>query len=326
MTLIQRGLGLLTALSACAPALAGNGPDNYPVKPVTLVVPFAPGGGSDNIARYVASRLGERMGSPVIIDNRPGAGTNIGNELAARAKGDGYTLLFGQVTLSINPYVYKNLKYSVAKDFVPVAHLANSPTVLLTNRDLGVKDVRGFVKHVQDHPGAVNYGSGGTGTSVHLAGYLFNSITRLDMTHVPYKGSGPAMTDLIGGQIQAMFDTAPSAVPQAGAGARVVALAVTGKTRLDALPDVPTFAEAGYPAFDAPAWYGVLAPTGTPASVVTYLNQQVNRVLEEPETRKRFVQLGATAAGGTPADFGAFLRTEAARWESVVKSANVTPD
>ncbi|KAF1018139.1 MAG: hypothetical protein GAK30_03797 [Paracidovorax wautersii] len=313
------------SLAATAPALAGNGPDGYPTRPVTLVVPFAPGGGSDNIARYMAARLNERTGGTVIIDNRPGAGTNIGNEFAARAKNDGYTLLFGQVTLAINPFVYKSLRYSVDQDFVPVAHIANSPTVLLVNASLAARDVRSFVAYVQQHPREVNYGSGGAGTSVHLAGSLFNTQARLNMAHVPYKGSGPAMADLMGGQIQAIFDTAPSAMPQLGGG-KVRALAITGPRRLDAAPDVPTFAEAGFPEFDAPAWYGILAPAGTAAAQIQYLNEQVNQILQEPETRKRLAQLGSVAVGGTPQAFGTFIQQESKRWQAVIQAAKVSLD
>jgi len=320
---LTRRLALITALSIpIAPALAGNGPDNYPDRPVTVIVPFSPGGGSDNIARYIAARLHERTNGTIMVENRPGAGTNIGNGLAAQANPDGYTLLFAQVTLAINPHIYHDLRYDVQKDFTPVAHIASSPTVLLTNHHTGVKTVEELVNYAKKNPGAVNYGSGGTGTSVHLAGHLFNSIAKLDMTHIPYKGSSPAMTDLIGGRVQAIFDTAPSAVPQVRGG-KVVPLAVTGKARLEALPDVPTFAEAGYPAFDAPAWYGLMAPSGTPAAVVKYLNAQVNLILEEPETKERFMQLGSVAVPGTPEDFGKFIANESKRWAAVVKSANI---
>ncbi|MBV7483877.1 tripartite tricarboxylate transporter substrate binding protein [Bordetella sp. BOR01] len=320
-----RSMALLAALGAAAPALAGNGPAGYPARPVTLVVPFSPGGGSDNIARYVASRLNERIGSSVIVENRPGAGTNIGNEFAARAQADGYTLLFGQVTLSINPHVYPKLRYDVAKDFTPIAQIASSPTVLLVNPASGIKDVKGFVAYAQQHPGQLNYGSGGTGTSVHLAGQLFESIAKVEMTHVPYKGSSPAVVDLIGGQIQAMFDTAPSALPQL-AGGKVAALAVTGPQRLEGLPDVPTFSEAGYPAFDAPVWYGLVAPAGTPAPVVSYLNEQVNLILDEPATRQRLAQLGSVPAKGSPQAFGDFMAKESKRWQEVVQSARVSLD
>ena len=311
------------AITLCAsPALAA-GPGGYPARPVTIVVPFAPGGGSDNIARLLATRLGERTKGTFIIENKPGAGTNIGNEAVSRATPDGQTLLFGQVTLSINPAVYKGLRYSVQKDFVPVAQFATSPTVLVVTNAMPAKTVQDFVAHARANPGKVNYGSGGAGTSVHLAGELFESLTATQMVHIPYKGSAPAVTDLIGGQIQAIFDTAPSALPHI-AGGKVRALAVTGAKRLPELPNVPTFAEAGVPGFDAPAWYGLLAPAKTPATIVQFLNAEIQEILKEPATQQRLAQLGATPAPGTPEAFGAFIRTESERWSSVVRKANVT--
>lgn len=318
------------ALAAAAMALAvtgaaAAGPGGYPARPVTIVVPFAPGGGSDNIARLLAARLTERTKATFLIDNKPGAGTNIGNEFVSRAAGDGYTLLFGQVTLAINPYVYKGLRYNVQKDFTPVAGFASSPTVLVVSSALPVKSLQEFVAYAKAHPGKVNFGSGGTGTSVHLAGELFASLTGTQMLHVPYKGSSPAMTDLVGGQIQAMFDTAPSALPHV-AGGRVRALAVTGGARLPELPNVPTFAEAGVPGFDAPAWYGLLAPAKTPAAVVQYLNAEVQDILKDPGMQQRLAQFGAAAAPGTPEAFGAFIRTESERWGSVVRKSNITAD
>ncbi|ALM82350.1 tripartite tricarboxylate transporter substrate binding protein [Bordetella sp. N] len=324
-TVLATALNFTAFAHTASAANGGKGPSGYPGRPITLVVPFAPGGGSDNIARYIASRLNARTGGNIIIDNRPGAGTNIGNEYAARAAADGYTLLFGQVTLSINPYIYPKLRYDVAKDFAPIGQIATSPTVLLVSAASGMKDVKDFVAYAKAHAGQVNYGSGGTGTSVHLAGQLFSTVAKLDMTHVPYKGSGPAMVDLMGGQIQAMFDTAPSALPQA-AGGKVRALAVTGPARLSGLPDVPTFAQAGYPAFDAPVWYGLLAPAGTPAPIVTYLNEQLNLILDEPETHERLAQLGSVPAKGSPKDFSAFIAKESERWRAVVQSAKVTVD
>ena len=310
------------ALSAL-PAAAATGPGGYPTRPVTIVVPFAPGGGSDNIARLLATRLGERTKGTFLIENKPGAGTNIGNEAVSRATADGHTLLFGQVTLSINPHVYKGLRYDVARDFAPVAQFATSPTVLVVTQAMPAKNVQEFIANAKANPGKVNYGSGGAGTSVHLAGELFGSLTGTRMVHIPYKGSAPAVTDLIGGQIQALFDTAPSALPHIGGG-KVRALAVTGSTRLPALPNVPTFSEAGVPGFDAPAWYGLLAPAKTPAPLVQYLNAEIQEILKEPATRDRLAQLGAVPAPGTPEAFGAFIRGESERWSSVVRKANVT--
>jgi tripartite-type tricarboxylate transporter receptor subunit TctC len=304
--------------------MAASG-DGYPSRPVTIIVPFAPGGGSDNVARYIATRLSERTKAQFIIDNRPGAGTNIGNELAARAKPDGQTLLFGQVALSINPFVYKQLRYDALKSFAPIVEIATSPTVLVVTKDFPAKDLQGVIQYIKANPGKVNFASGGKGTSVHLAGELFRSLIKGDMVHVPYKGSSPAVTDLIGGQVQLMFDTAPSALPQLNGG-KLRAIAVTGNHRLPELPGVPTFAEAGLSGFDAPAWYGLLAPAGTPAAIVQTLNAQVNDILKEPATRQKFAQLGAEPAGGSPNDFAKFMRNEAARWSSVVKSANVALD
>lgn len=315
-----------TALFALAAGTSlANGPDGYPSRPVTIIVPFAPGGGSDNVARIVATRLTERTGGTFIIDNKPGAGTNIGNEQAARAKNDGQTLLFGQVTLSINPSVYKTLKYDVKKDFVPVAHIANSPTVLIASQALAAKSVQEVVAAAKAKPDAINYGSGGKGTSVHLAGELFSSLTSSPMTHIPYKGSAPAVTDLIGGQIQLIFDTAPSALPHIKGG-KVKPLAVSGAKRLAEIPNTPTFAEAGVPAFDAPAWYGLLAPAGTSPAIVKYLNSEVEQILKEPATSQKLLQMGAVPVGGAPEVFGRFIQAETERWAAVVKKAGVTAD
>lgn len=315
-----------TALLALAAGTSlANGPDGYPSRPVTIIVPFAPGGGSDNVARIVATRLTERTGGTFIIDNKPGAGTNIGNEQAARAKNDGQTLLFGQVTLSINPSVYKTLKYDVKKDFVPVAHIANSPTVLIASQALAAKSVQEVVAAAKAKPDAINYGSGGKGTSVHLAGELFSSLTNAPMTHIPYKGSAPAVTDLIGGQIQLIFDTAPSALPHIKGG-KVKPLAVSGAKRLAEIPNTPTFAEAGVPAFDAPAWYGLLAPAGTSPAIVKYLNNEIEQILKEPATSQKLLQMGAVPVGGAPEVFGRFIQAETERWATVIKKAGVTAD
>ncbi|BDB24759.1 tripartite tricarboxylate transporter substrate binding protein [Cupriavidus sp. P-10] len=312
----------LASVSVIGSAGATNG---YPSKPVSIIVPFAPGGGSDNVSRYIATRLSDRTKAQFVIDNRPGAGTNIGNEVAARSTPDGQTLLFGQVALSINPFVYKKLRYDTEKDFVPVVQIATSPTVLVVTREFPEKDLKGVIRHIKANPGKVNFASGGKGTSVHLAGELFRSMIHADMVHVPYKGSGPAVTDLIGGQVQMMFDTAASALPQLKGG-KLRAIAVTGTHRLPELPDVPTFAEAGLPGFDAPAWYGLLAPAGTPKQAVQFLNAQINEILKEPGTRQRLAQLGAEPSGGTPEDFARFMRGESARWSTVVKTANVSAD
>lgn len=325
MSKIYKFTFYIASMLMMAAHVMAAGPDGYPSRPVTVIVPFAPGGGSDNLARLIVTQLAERTKDIFIIENKPGAGTNIGNEFVARAKPDGQTLLFGQVTLAINPYVYKSLKYDVKKDFVPVAHIANSPTVLISSPSFNVKNVQELIANAKVNPGTINYGSGGNGTSVHLAGELFEVVTGTQMNHVPYKGSAPAMTDLIGGQIQLMFDTAPSALPHIKGG-KVKPLAVTGAKRVAEIPGVPTFAESGVTGFDAPAWYGLLAPAGTPQPIVKYLNEEVEKILKDPVVQQRLLQLGTVSVGGSPESFGKFIQGESERWNAVIKKSNISLD
>lgn len=297
----------------------------YPAKPITVIVPFAVGGGSDNIARLVTTRLTERTGKTFIVENRGGAGTNIGNEAAARAAPDGYTILLGQFTLSVNPHLYAGLKYNVDKDFVPVVHIADAATVLIVPAASAIKDVPGLIAAAKAKPDDLNFGSGGAGTSVHLAGELFKQQTKTDLVHVPYKGSAPAMSDLIGGRIETMFDTATSALSHIKGG-KVRALAVTGPKRLPELPNVPTFAEQGLKDFDVPGWYALLAPAGTPPAAVQWLNSEVNAVLKDPAIVSRLQALGATPEGGTPAQLRDFMASQSTRWGKVIKDAGVKLD
>lgn len=294
----------------------------YPAKPITIIVPFAVGGGSDNVARLITTKLSERTGKSFIVDNRGGGGTNIGNEAASRAAADGYTFLLGQFTLSVNPHLYGALRYNVEKDFVPVVHIADAPTVLIVPASSPAKDVNGLVAEAKAKQGKLNFGSGGSGTSVHLAGELFKLATKTDLVHIPYKGSAPAMTDLIGGQIDMMFDTSTSALPHIKGG-KVRAVGVAARQRLRELPNVPTFADQGLKDFDVPAWYGFLAPAGTPATAVQWLNAEVNAVLKDPAIVAKLDAIGAIAGGGTPADLGQFMKTQSARWARVIKDGNV---
>ncbi len=310
---------MLLALPAAVLAQA------YPAKPITVIVPFAVGGGSDNVARLITTKLSERTGKSFIVDNRGGGGTNIGNEAASRAAPDGYTLLLGQFTLSVNPHLYAALRYNVEKDFVPVVHIADAPTVLIVPAASAVKDVNGLVAEAKAKPGKLNFGSGGAGTSVQLAGELFKLTTRTDLMHIPYKGSAPAMTDLIGGQIDMMFDTSTSALPHIKGG-KVRALAVAAPKRLRELAGVPTFAEQGLKDFEVPAWYGLLAPAGTPPAAVQWLNGEVNAVLKDPAVAAKLDAIGAVAVGGTPAQLGEFMKAQSARWAKVIKDANVKAD
>jgi tripartite-type tricarboxylate transporter receptor subunit TctC len=315
---------LTAALAAAAlPSLALA--QAYPAKPITIVVPFAVGGGSDNVARLITTKLTERTGKTFIIDNRGGAGTNIGNDFAAHAPADGYTFLLGQFTLSVNPYLYTGLRYNVDKDFVPVVHIANAPTVLVVPASSPVKDVAGVMAMAKANPGKFNFGSGGAGTSVHLAGELFKLQTKTQLLHIPYKGSAPAMTDLIGGQIEMMFDTSTSALPHIK-GNKVRAVGVAASKRLHDLPNVPTFAEQGFKDFDVPAWYGFVAPTGTPPAAIQWLNTEVNAVLKDPVVLQRLDAIGAIAVGGTPAQLGDFMKAQSARWSRVIKDSNIRLD
>ncbi|MBV6305492.1 tripartite tricarboxylate transporter substrate binding protein [Candidimonas humi] len=313
---------VLAALMALP--MAAMAAQSYPDRPVTIVVPFAVGGGSDNIARLIATKLATRTGKTFIIDNRGGGGTNIGNSVAARATPDGYTLLLGQFTLSVNPYLYRHLPYK-PDTFVPVVHIANAPTVLIVPKTSPIKDVQGLISAAKAAPGKLNFGSGGFGTSVQLAGELFKLKTGTQMVHIPYKGSAPAMKDLIGGEINMMFDTATSALSYVKNG-QVRAIGIAAQQRMSTLPDVPTFAEQGLKDFDVPVWYGFVAPAGTPAAAVQWLNTQVDAVLKDDAVVKQLSSLGAVPVGGTSAQFGDFMKAQAARWEHVIKAAGIKPN
>jgi tripartite-type tricarboxylate transporter receptor subunit TctC len=257
----------------------------YPGKPVRLVVPFPAGGTTDILARAVAQKLSEAWGQSVVVDNRPGAGGNIGSELVARAAPDGYTLLMGTVgTHAINASLYSKMPYDHVKDFAPVILVAGVPNVLVVNPSVPVNSVPELIAYLKANPGKVNFASSGSGTSIHLSGELFKVMTGVQMTHVPYKGSAPALTDLVGGQVQLMFDNLPSSLAFIKAG-KLRALAVTSAARAAALPDVPTIAESGVPGFEASSWVGVLAPTGTPPDVIARINAEVGMWLASPDAR-----------------------------------------
>ena len=282
----------------------------YPTKPIRLVVPFPAGGTTDILAREVGQTLSASLGQPVVIDNRPGAAGNIGSELVAKSAPDGYTLLMGTVgTHAINPSLYARLPYDHVADFAPVILVARVPNVLEVTPSLPVYSVADLIKLAKQSPGRINFASSGSGTSIHLSGELFKTMAGVDMTHVPYKGSAPALTDLIGGQVQVMFDNLPSSLPQIKAG-KLRAIAVTSTQRAPALPDVPTIAESGLPGFEATSWFGVVAPAGTPPAIVARLNADVNQWLQTPDAREKLLAQGAAAAGGSPEQFAAYIRAE----------------
>ncbi len=311
---------LLAVLATSASAQA------YPTKPIRLVVPVPAGGPPDILAREVAQKLTEAWGQAVVVDNRPGAGGNIGSELVAKSPPDGYTLLMGTVgTHAINPSLYAKMPYDHVQDFTPVILVAGVPNVLVVNPALPVSSVQGLIAYAKANPGKLNFASSGNGTSIHLSGELFKVMTGVDMTHVPYKGSSPALRDLMGGQVQLMFDNLPSSLALIKAG-KLKALAVTSAARAAALPDVPTVAEAGLPGFEASSWFGVLGPAGTPPAIVAKLNGEIAKWLATPEAKDKLLSQGAITAGGTPEDFVRHIATETAKWQRVAKASGAKVD
>ena len=313
-------LSLAAAAGTCAHAQA------YPEKALRVVVPFAPGGSTDIVGRIMTQRLSERIKQPVVLDNRGGGGGNIASDMVAKAPPDGYTLLIGTVgSLTINPSLYKRMPYDPLKDLTPIAYFGSTPNVLVVHSSLPVKSVRELITLARSRPGQLNYASAGTGGSVHLAAELFKSLAKVDMVHVPYKGSGPALVDLLGGQTQLMFSTMPPALPHVKSG-RLRALGMTGAKRSPLVPDLPTIAEAGLPGYEITQWWGLLGPAGMPAAIVTRINSDVNAILQQPEVKERFASAGADTAPNTPAWFASYMKSEVAKWAKVVKASGATAD
>jgi len=314
----------IAAMALVVAPLAGA--QTYPTRPVRLVVPFPAGGTTDILARAAAQKLSEAWGQQVIVDNRPGAGGNIGTELVARSAPDGYTLEMGTVgTHAINASLYSKLPYDHVKDFAPVILVAGVPNVLVIGPGLPVNSVQELIAYAKANPGKLNFASSGSGTSIHLSGELFKTLTGVQMTHVPYKGSAPALSDLMGGQVQLMFDNLPSSLAFIKAG-KLRALAVTSTVRAAALPDVPTMVEAGVPGFEASSWFGILAPAGTPRDIVMRINGEVAKWLASPDAREKLSAQGAIAAGGTPEDFARHIGSETTKWAKVVKESGAKVD
>ncbi len=320
-TLLATAIGLTVAAPAllAPPAFA----QPWPTKPVTLVVPFPAGGTTDVLARALAEKLQQSLGQPVIVESRPGAGATLGADYVAKAKPDGYTLLIGAVHHTIASSVYKKLPYDFQKDFVPITGLALVPNVLVVNAGAtSAKSVAELVAALKAHPGQWSYGSNGNGTAQHLIGTQFQNATGTTLLHVPYKGSGPLATDLLGAQIQMSFDTITPVLPHIKAG-KLRALAVTTARRSSALPDVPTLEEAGLKGFDIGTWFGVLAPAATPRDIVARLNAEMVKVIQAPEFRKRMDEIGAEPTGGSSEQLAAQIRSETGRFAKLVKEANV---
>ncbi len=323
--LIQRWLlagfaAVTLLLPAAVPA------QSYPAKPVRLIVPFAPGGTTDVLARLVGQELGEALGQPFLVENRPGAGGNIGTEIAVKAAPDGYTLLMSfDGTLAINPSTYRKLAFDPQRDLAPVASVAQVPLLVVVHPGVAAQTVSEFVALAKASPGRVNYSSAGVGSTGHLTGELFKARAGIDIVHIGYKGGGQAVQDLLGGQIQ-MVVTALPTVEGHLKGGKLRALAFTSAQRVPGAPEVPTLAESGFAGFEVVSWYGILAPAGTPQDIVRKLNTEINRVLRLPAVRERLIALGTDPTGGTPEQFAATIKADTARWAKVVGDAGIRID
>lgn len=314
---------ILVGSALLASGLSAQAQSSYPQKPIKLVVPVAAGGGTDFIARLVGQKLGEALSTPVIIENKPGGGGNVGVDFAAKSEPDGYTLVMPITSFPVNPGLYKKLPFDTKKDFVPITLVASAPLLLVINPQLPVKSLSDLIKLAKDKPGVLNYATSGVGTTSHLAAELFKFTAGLDIINVPYKGGGPAVTDLIAGNVQLYFSTVPAALPQTKAG-KIRALAVTNNKRLPGLSEVPTVSEAGLPGYEVVGWFGLFAPAKTPPAIVERLNAEVVKILKMPDVREKIEAHGLLPGGGTSKELSVFLDAEIKKWTQVIKAANIT--
>lgn len=318
----------LLAAGACATALLQSLPaaaQTWPTRPIRIVVPFATGGSADVYARFLAQRLPELLGQPVVVENRPGAGAVIGTDLVAKAPPDGYTLLLMSNTHTVNETLVANKPYNLVRDFVPVAPINYADLIFVAHPNVPAANVRDVLRLAKERPGRLNYASSGTGTPYHMAGELFKSMSGTYLVHIPYKGSSGARTDLLGGQVDLMFDAVTTMVEQVKAG-KVKAIATTGKQRSAVLPDVPTVHESGLPNYEATIWLGVLAPKGTPPAVVTRLNEAISKITSQPDVQQGWTRQGATAMVMNPQAFDKYLQDDIQKWSRLIKSANIKAD
>jgi tripartite-type tricarboxylate transporter receptor subunit TctC len=320
---------ILQATAALAPSLAAQwaqAQDKYPSKPITWVCPYAAGGNADSRSRQVAKAMGSILGQPIIIDNKAGAGGNIGTEMIARGKSDGYTIGMGNFApLAVNHALFKKFNFDPVNDLVPIALIERGPLILMVRNDSPFKSVKDIVAAAKATPGKLSYGSGGIGGSHHLSGALFEHTAGIDMIHAPYKSGSAAATDLMGGQVHMMFEQMYAAMPSIQGG-RMRALAITSKTRSPLLPNLPTMAEQGYPAVEVLNWQGLIGPKGLPADIVKLLNSACNQALQTAEVKEKILSQGNEIGGGTPEQFAALIKAEAPRWGKVVKDAKIEPE
>ncbi|ANN66605.1 Bug family tripartite tricarboxylate transporter substrate binding protein [Bordetella bronchialis] len=312
----------MSAAQWLVPAIA-QGADAYPSRPIHLIVPFTPGGGTDTLARVLAQQMGESLHATVITENRPGAGTVVGSDYVARSNPDGYTVLLTTSAHAINQTLVPKLPYAVEKNFASIALVGQAPNVLVVRPDSRFKTVQDIVAYAKAHPGKLTYGSSGTGTAVHLAAELFKSTAHIDLTHVPYKGANPAMTDLLGGQIDMFFGTSGAVSPLVKAG-KLRAIAVTSAKPSPAWPGIPTIAESGYPGYVADVWYGLFAAAGTPAPIIEKLNQAVNAAVRSDLYKQRMASEGLDSPPSTPAQLDAYVHQEVLRWRKVIQDGHIT--
>ena len=322
---VKIGAVVLLGLTFVAPALAQTA-DSYPNRSITMVVAFPAAGTTDILARLIGQKLTEKFKQTVVVENRPGAGGNIGTAYVAKAAPDGYTIMMGTIgTQSINPGLYKKMPYDAAKDFVPITRAAMVPNLLVVNKDAPFNTLPEMMAYEKANPGKLTYGSSGNGTTLHLSGELFNLMSGSKITHIPYKGSTPAVADLMGGQISMIFDNMPSVIQQVKSG-RLKALAVTSAQRNPQLPEVPTIQEVGVAGYEVWSWFGLLAPAATPQPIVDKLNASIVDIIKQPDVQAKIIELGAVPVRETSAEFGAFIEAETLKWAKVIKEANIGMD
>jgi tripartite-type tricarboxylate transporter receptor subunit TctC len=325
ITLRWFGLVILSALPCLLLSATTASAQSFPAKPLHIVVPFAPGGAVDTIARVIGQRMSEQMGQPVIVENHPGASANIGAELVARAAPDGYTLLLGANGLATNMTLFPNLSFNALRDFAPIGRVGYAPVVLVTPTAFPAKSLKELLTMAKEQPGKLTYASAGNGSSNHLAGEMLKTAAGIDVLHVPYKGGAPALTDLIGGRISYMLLNPVEVLPHIKS-QRLRALAVASDKRIAILPDVPTVSEAGLPGYEASVWWGLVAPAKTPHEVIVKLNTEMNKAMADPTVRDRLTELGVVFSPGTPEQFGTFLKAEVDKWARVIKASNIQAD
>lgn len=314
----------LLLLTLALPAGIAQAAEQYPSKPIRLIVPFPPGGPADALARVVGNKIGASMGTQIVVDNRSGAGGNIGMALGAKAAPDGYTLVLAPAgNLTVNPSLYRNVPYDVGKDFAPVTVLAAVPNILVVNPSIPAGNLAEFIAYVKAHPGQLNFASPGAGSGAHLAGELFDSMVGADMVHVPFNGIAPAVTALLGGQVQLMFAGAPTVLPYVRAG-KLHALGVASLKRMAAAPELPTLSESGLAGFDVTSWYGIVAPAGTPPEIIARLQSEIGNALHQSDVRDELTALGAEPIANTPAEFATMIKSETEKWSAIVRNAKIT--